>query len=624
MDYIDPNAPGPKPVHTDAVHQFAKMLSEDIVDAAVRKQDTHFIKDSDQICNLTQSGVRKCTLSDQEMLANSLTAKIYNNALEELARSGCSAGKISEEHSDVLQTYENAELSSYHYSTVHYCDHDVPATEKDDIYQRRYSTSPTPLDSMAHVGSLDYPDAPPTTPLLPEMLNSRASFTRKLKAVLAKEFLPSTPPPTPKDQPSLKEDKLTDSTADKSEFVVWLMSSLSLACSQLGEDNDNENGARFQSKISDFAAQLSAEIIHCVTDAGCNKSLVDLQVLANHLAKDIIRISIAEVMRWKNRKSQEGSSHLENMTQEMSDTILSDPIPNIHPVEALEALAGRLVSNTLLQALSELGSGYLENTSQTLIRDISSQESPTYLENTTQYLSDPISDIPSVEALRAMAGGLITNTLVQVVSEPGSGSLQHATSHQLPDLSSEIVPWKKLNDQCLQMSFCIPHQPRTNGWSNMKSESSCNPFDPTTGTVEDVFTENIVHELLKCSIREASNHHLRCKEKSFNSNRLNSSVEPQPVIRAFISETSCHDTQELQCLLLWAAASQTGSSTLQIDLTNKHIQQQLCSISLQSQVHSWTVGYLMTSLVKYCEDLQIASRGQSKIYTSLLGQLLLT
>ncbi|KAF7706539.1 hypothetical protein HF521_019793 [Silurus meridionalis] len=67
-----------------------------------------------------------------------------------------------------------------------------------------------------------------------------------------------------------------------------------------------------------------------------------------------------------------------------------------------------------------------------------------------------------------------------------------------------------------------------------------------------------------------------------------------------------------------------GTSVLQIDQTDKHIQQQLCSVSLQAQFHGWTVGHLMTSLLQYCEDLQTASRGHSEISTSLLGHLLLT
>lgn len=314
MNYMDQNALGPNPVQTDVVHHFAEMLSGDILDAAVRKQDIEFTKDGDQTCNITQSEVSRWTMSDQEKLAKRLAAEIYSNALEELARHGCPAGRKYEEQPDVhtRQTYEkqiiseiHSEPASYLCSSMHHCDQDGPAREIDLIYHQRSTTNPTTLDDMAHLGSLDYPDAPPSTPLLPEMMKSRSSFTRKLKGGLAKEFLPSTPPPTPKDQQSLLEDKLADSTADKSEFMVRLMRSLSLACSQLGEDNGTETENRFQSEISDYAAQLSADIIHCITasQAVSNRNIETpvrgVQVLANHLAEEIIMTSIAEVMRSK-------------------------------------------------------------------------------------------------------------------------------------------------------------------------------------------------------------------------------------------------------------------------------------------------------------------------------------
>ncbi|KAK3566990.1 hypothetical protein QTP86_008209 [Hemibagrus guttatus] len=510
MDVMDQKALGPNPVQTEVVQHFAEMLSGDILDAALRKQNNQFAKDGDQICNLTQSEGSKWMISDQEMLAKRIAAEIYSTALEELARHGCSAGRKSEP--DLVQTYEKEIISESHSkptsdlcSPLYHCNQEGPAAEIDDIYLRRSTPSPTTLNDMAHVGSLDYPDAPPSTPLLPEMIKSRASFTRKLKGGLAKEFLPSTPPPTPKDQQSLMEDKMIDCTADKSEFMVRLMRSLSLACSQLEEDNGTENEASFQSKISDYAAQLSADIIHCIAAVQAGRNINpempvrNVQVLADHLAENIIRTSIAEVMRSNrvDRTNQESPPYLENTTQALSDNLLSESIP----------------------------------------------------------------DIPPVEALRAMADRLITNTLVQAFCELGSGSLQHATSKHLPDPTSELMPWEQGNDQYL------------------------------------------------------------------NTDKLSSSAASAPqlaVMRAFISETLDHDTQELQCVLLWAAASHTGTSTLQIDLTDKHIQQQLCSVSLQAQFHGWTVGHLMSSLLQYCEELQTASRGHSKISTSLLGHILLT
>lgn len=514
----DQNALEPKPVQTDAVNHFAEMLSGDILDAAVRIQDTPSTKDGD----VSQSEVSRWTMSDHEKLAKRLAAEICSNALEELARHGCPAGRKYEEQPEKEIISEiNSEPASYLCSSMQYCDQEGSAMEINNIYHRRSTTNPTTLDDMAHLSSLDYPDAPPSTPLLPEMMKSRASFTRKLKGGLAKEFLPSTPPPTPKDQQSLLEDKMTDSTVDKSEFMGRLMRSLSLACSQLGENNGTEKENRFQSEISDYAAQLSADIIHCITvaQADSNRNIetpvTDVQVLADHLAEELIITSITEVMRSKreDRTSQEIPSHFENTTQALSDTLLSESTP----------------------------------------------------------------DIPPVEALRAMAGTLITNTLIQAFSELGSDSLQYATSKQLNDPASESMPWEQGNDQYLNMGLHITnsHQTQTNGSSNVKSESNYIPLDYRTGTVEHIFAENTVHEVLKHSIREASNCHLRSKQISVNSDRLSSSVASQAVMRAFISETFCRDTQELQCVLLWAAASQMGTSTLQIDLNDKHIQQQV-------------------------------------------------
>ncbi|CAL8377556.1 uncharacterized protein si:dkey-171c9.3 [Gadus morhua] len=64
---------------------------------------------------------------------------------------------------------------------------------------------PSQLECTA-VGSLDYPDAPPTSPVVPEQEREGrgGSFSRRLNDGLAREFLPtpSPPPPKPKDRRS--------------------------------------------------------------------------------------------------------------------------------------------------------------------------------------------------------------------------------------------------------------------------------------------------------------------------------------------------------------------------------------------------------------------------------------
>ncbi|TNN46405.1 hypothetical protein EYF80_043404 [Liparis tanakae] len=64
--------------------------------------------------------------------------------------------------------------------------------------QARHRYPPHP--GLPAGGSIDYPDAPPPTPLLPELRRSRRGFSRKLKGGLAAAYPPSNPPPSPKDE----------------------------------------------------------------------------------------------------------------------------------------------------------------------------------------------------------------------------------------------------------------------------------------------------------------------------------------------------------------------------------------------------------------------------------------
>ncbi|KAJ0055933.1 hypothetical protein NL108_016435 [Boleophthalmus pectinirostris] len=97
--------------------------------------------------------------------------------------------------------------------------HQQETSKSDQTSQQIYPT--LPQSGLPNLGSLDYPDAPPPTPLLPEMVKNRQSFTRKLKGGLAKEFTPSPPPPTPKD-----EQDRSEFDQSKVEMMQQLMDSL--------------------------------------------------------------------------------------------------------------------------------------------------------------------------------------------------------------------------------------------------------------------------------------------------------------------------------------------------------------------------------------------------------------
>ncbi|XP_054877310.1 A-kinase anchor protein 11 [Poeciliopsis prolifica] len=135
------------------------------------------------------------------------------------------------------------------------------------------------------VGSLDYPDAPPTTPLIPELERSRNSFARKLKGGLAKVFLPSPPPPTPKD----KDNSGGVISDPQVELMEQLMHSLST--SDLARDGLPAHGAGVEA----FAEVLSCDVLSWVLSVK-NKQQEsdesDLQQLAHQLAETIITTSL--------------------------------------------------------------------------------------------------------------------------------------------------------------------------------------------------------------------------------------------------------------------------------------------------------------------------------------------
>ncbi|KAJ8407149.1 hypothetical protein AAFF_G00288250, partial [Aldrovandia affinis] len=235
----------------------------------------------------------------------------------------------------------------------------------------------SPCSILAHTGlpgkgSLDYPDAPPSTPLLPEMLKSQGSFHSQLKGGLAKEFLPAPPPSTPKNLPSLSEGDGPGLEDDRSEFVLRLIRSLSLECSErrlLGvEEEERADGAQDtdsnpqeRPKLSAYTAQLLAKIISSGTANCMAPSEVEsagtspaehLQLAAERWANEVIEASFLEMVT-EGERGRAGSGH-----------------PVRQPAEALSTFAGRLIADALQQARAELGPHPVQEMAEELSDDI--------------------------------------------------------------------------------------------------------------------------------------------------------------------------------------------------------------------------------------------------------------
>ncbi|XP_059211390.1 uncharacterized protein si:dkey-171c9.3 [Centropristis striata] len=206
---------------------------------------------------------------NQEMLAEELAEELASAVVEDALREVCGGQSVEDQPKGSRAAW----------------------VKKDGLMgiQTSKHTKPCPFplsqSGFPIVGSLDYPDAPPTTPLLPELERSRHSFARKLKGGLATVFLPSPPPPTPKD----KDNDLDEATNDPQvELMEHLMHSLST------HDSARDYFA-VGANMEAFAEALSCDIIDWVlSDRKQTADDSDLHLLAHKLAETIITSSLVE------------------------------------------------------------------------------------------------------------------------------------------------------------------------------------------------------------------------------------------------------------------------------------------------------------------------------------------
>lgn len=238
---------------------------------------------------------------NQEKLAEGLASAVMEDALREVC-----GGQTIENHAEGFQSsrsigvkMDGAQLTNLPFTDQSESERDFLDTdaEMDPGKENQISGdiqpchAPLPQSGLPVLGSLDYPDPPPTTPLLPELERSRSSFARKLKGGLAKVFLPSPPPPTPKDEKDASDGAANDPRVELMEHLMQ-----SLPTDDLKGDYF-EVGLHHETKMEAFAEALSFDIIGRVLSAKNREQLADdsnLHQLANQLAETIISSSLDE------------------------------------------------------------------------------------------------------------------------------------------------------------------------------------------------------------------------------------------------------------------------------------------------------------------------------------------
>lgn len=220
------------------------------------------------------------------VLAEDLASAVVEAALMEASGGKSGEGRLQRSKSSLMDgTPNNSTRPSWRVTA---------SSDLDPFNQTQIpndSQSPSvPLSQLGlpTVGSLDYPDAPPTTPLFPELERSRTSFARKLKGGLAKVFLPSPPPPTPKDN----ED---DGAGVDPDLRVELMEHLMHSLTTWDPYEERPHGG---TKIEALAEALSGDVIDMVLRASeqiSDYSMVEAHLQAQRMAETIMASSLDEV-----------------------------------------------------------------------------------------------------------------------------------------------------------------------------------------------------------------------------------------------------------------------------------------------------------------------------------------
>ncbi|KAK2913595.1 hypothetical protein Q8A67_001994 [Cirrhinus molitorella] len=532
----------------EPIQHYAQMTAKTIIDSVVGIRDP---KESIKVRG-----------DDVEMLAEELTLQVCCKALEEMERHHYSDDPSSKGPDDKEVMEGNALVLC---SSGYNCDKNTSEMEPDNKMEEDYDISATvyatSLKSMGSVGSIEYPDAPPSTPLLPEMIRSRASFTRKLKGGLAKEFLPSPPPPTPKDHmQTLMENQMTDTSSD---FMLKLMRSLSRECCRNGnlEEDDgrevDDGGPQNDiPTLTDYAAQISADILHFITtneikvkDDVCVKNM---WVAADELASEILTTSLAEIMARGERKVLE-------------------------------------------------------------------EEATSYSTYKVDMASDTRSMISATDGVKVLASELIINALVHAFSKLGQGVFKHGTQPHLSGQAVEPQPWEGGRYSSTLCNDSInSHKAQTFRCCSDKSELIPITDDgiKVKSSVHE-FASNFAEDVLQHSVCDASSLLFNYKQSQ------GAEVGPEKDIKTWVIKMRAGESpvQELQCVLLWAAASQKRTKALKFDLPDKSLQQKLCRLSRSAHLNGWTVGALVASLDEFCDIQQETSRGHCRSFDSLMEHL---
>lgn len=263
-------------LNNGVLEKFAEDLTEDIIQSF--KSQMELVEPE---VDLMMSGFNQ----NLDTLAEDFASGLVEVALRELY-----GGPDVEGHSEGFQSSTDQSQRKRDYLDMDTDTDPGPDTPTSRVGQTCHQ--PQPRSWLPVMGSLEYPDAPPTTPLLPELERSRSSFARKLKGGLAKVFLPSPPPPTPMDKEGNPDSGANHARVELMEHLMQSLPEDDLARGCF------EAGPQHTARLEAFAEALSCDIVDWVSSPQNKDQLTgdsDLLLLAHRLAETVISSSLDEV-----------------------------------------------------------------------------------------------------------------------------------------------------------------------------------------------------------------------------------------------------------------------------------------------------------------------------------------
>lgn len=646
---------------TAAVHNYAQAIASDIIKSATSLSAGDMKSEevlspmcyteascssashcfSDPNANVLWGDDQECKTSnytDEEKLAEYLASMIIRMALKEVAKHDRSSARSIEQSMD---HHAHHSMHAYDERVFSECRQILEVSDENMNTQWDESMFEQPASSRARGGSctsciygsllsqasltsnqsLDYPDAPPSTPLVPRVTQSRASFCRKLKGGLAKEFLPSPPPPTPNRNPNPSHQLqrgYKETAEDAAEFVDRLMRSLSLECSEDVDSGDIAKGLSTQRpwanwpELSDYADQLSAGIIKYVTTSDEGDDFVDelMWSLSLEHPECIEDTLFKENDRRPQKKMCNVSIALNDFAEQLVNDIIGCAIA-IYPSQIDTHKAGHALEESLLPIAERwaeeiLKASYREIVNPEGAEDINTLAKPDPWSAKSERVlpsSDmgveasawsqihrPTSVVPSLQrtsesqgddpvgagSLRGLAGALLATAFMQALPElrravlhPGTGpvalgppDLYTSGSHR-----SSLHPSKRM-----QASL-------SNGNPGQSTGVLVQANDVANCALHS-YAENFALEVIDGAVKLASKY-LLGDGKTCSLWLSDGDVAQRcqgPVVRASLGHQTCVTTNELKGALVWAAASQLGIQTLTLAMPDHQLRAQVSGL----------------------------------------------